>query len=211
MLPISEIVDETVRQPGHQSVRLTIRQSARPLVRALRRSVPCLLVAGTLAACAAPLPAGVSGSGARYQPAYAADFLAQTSWTLVRWSRPGGALRAVPKNDARDRPITLAFTHAGTDLRAGGFAGCNNYYTTYTVANGQLLFTANPVATRMACQPAERARLEQEYLAGLAQLRTTAVDNYENPGRLSLTLANGETLDFARADGAVPAQPLAPQ
>ena len=200
--------------PINQSVRLSLRQSVRvakrPLVRALWRSAPCLLAAAALAACAAPLPAGVSGAGARYQPAYAADFLAQTSWTLVRWSRPGGSLRAVPKNDARDRPITLAFSHAGTDLRAGGFAGCNNYYTTYTVANGQLLFTANPVATRMACQPADRARLEQDYLAGLAQLRTTTVDNYENPGRLSLTLANGETLDFARGDGAVQAGPLAP-
>jgi heat shock protein HslJ len=160
-----------------------------------------LLITGLLALLAAcsTAPAQQDGAqSARYQPANASDFLAQTSWTLVRWSRIGGALRPVPHNDPRNRPITITFTHERGELRVTGFAGCNTYSSNYTVANGALILTAPPVATRLACYPADRTQIEQDYLAGLTRIRASAVDSYGDPRRLTLTLENGDILDFAR-------------
>lgn len=161
-----------------------------------RRVVVCALAAVALAACTTPAEKRMEA--ARYQPAYVSDFLAQTSWTLVRWSRPGGGLRSVPANDPRNRPITISFTHEGTQLRATGFSGCNTYSSNYTVSNGNLIMTTDPVAGKMACYPADRGPVERDYLGGLTQIRATSVDSYNNPMRLSLSLANGEILDFAR-------------
>ncbi|ARP88476.1 hypothetical protein CAL13_02325 [Bordetella genomosp. 9] len=163
----------------------------------LRRCAVIAAAASMLGACASPMQPDLAA--ARYQPAYASDFLAQTSWVLARWTRAGGTLRPVPRNDGRERPVTISFSHEGTQLRVGGFSGCNNYGTTYTVANGNLIITANPVmATRMACASSESAALEREYLAALPRIRSTSVDDMNNPRRLSLSLDNGEVLDFAR-------------
>jgi heat shock protein HslJ len=164
----------------------------------IHRYAGVLAVAASLAACATPLQPDLAQ--ARYQPAYASDFLAQTNWVLARWTRAGGTLRPVPANDGRDRPVTMSFVHEGPQLRVAGFAGCNNYSSTYTVANGNLIVTAAPVATRMACQPADRMRLEQDFLAALTRIRATSADDMGNPRRLSLSLDNGEVLDFARVD-----------
>jgi heat shock protein HslJ len=163
-----------------------------------RRIAGALIAACALAGCASSLPPDLAR--ARYQPAYASDFLAQTNWVLARWTRAGGSLRPVPANDGHDRPITMGFEHYGMELRVAGFAGCNDYSSTYTVANGNLIITAPPVATRMACRVPGRAALEQDFLAALTRIRATTADNMANPRRLSLTLDNGEVLDFARAD-----------
>jgi heat shock protein HslJ len=171
------------------------------LYRSGRRYTGCLAAAAALAALAAcSTPMQPELAQARYQPAYASDFLAQTNWVLARWTRAGGTLRPVPRNDGRDRPITMGFSHEATQLRVAGFAGCNSYSSNYTVANGNLIVTAPPVATRMACQPAERMQTEQDFLAALTSIRATSVDDMNNPRRLSLSLNNGEVLDFARAD-----------
>ncbi|ANN65310.1 META domain-containing protein [Bordetella bronchialis] len=163
------------------------------------RRIACMAVAAAaLSACATPMQPELAQ--ARYQPAYASDFLAQTNWVLARWTRSGGTLRPVPRNDGRDRPITISFVHEGMQLRVAGYAGCNNYSSTYTVANGNLIVTAPPVATRMACARPELNQMEQDFLAALTRIRATSVDDTGNPRRLSLTLDNGEVLDFARAD-----------
>jgi heat shock protein HslJ len=161
-----------------------------------RRVAGVLLMAAALTACSTPRQAELAQ--ARYQPAYASDFLAQTSWVLARWTRVGGTLRPVPHDETRDRPITISFTHEGPALRVTGFAGCNNYASNYTVANGNLIVTAAPVSTRMACYPADRAPLERDFLSALTRIRATAVDNTGNPRRLTLSLDDGDILDFAR-------------
>ncbi len=98
---------------------------------------PCAL-ALTLAACASP-PRTADGRDPRFQPAAASDVLAQTSWDLARWTRPGGALRSIPHPSSGSRPLTIGFIHDQGATRATGFAGCNTYSAPYTVANGQLI------------------------------------------------------------------------
>jgi heat shock protein HslJ len=155
-----------------------------------------VLIVAALTACASPQQGQLAQ--ARYQPAYASDFLAQTSWVLARWSRVGGTLRPLPREDGRDQPITISFTHEGPDLRITGFAGCNSYSSDYTVANGNLIVRSAPVSTRMACHPADRAALERDFLSALTRIRATGVDNVGSPRRLTLSLEDGEVLDFAR-------------
>lgn len=161
-------------------------------------SAAALAALAALTACARPLQPDLAQ--ARYQPAYASDFLAQTNWVLARWTRAGGTLRTIPHNDGRERPITMGFVHEGPQLRVAGFAGCNNYSSDYTVANGNLIIRTAPVATRMACPRPELNQVEQDFLASLTRIRATSVDNMGDPRRLSLSLDNGEVLDFARAD-----------
>ncbi|ARP79821.1 hypothetical protein CAL12_02580 [Bordetella genomosp. 8] len=166
------------------------------------RRIACILSSAAalvaLAACAHRVQPDLAQ--ARYQPAYASDFLAQTNWVLARWTRAGGTLRTIPHNDGRERPITMGFIHEGAQLRVAGYAGCNNYSSDYTVANGNLIIRSAPVATRMACARPELNQVEQDFLASLTRVRATSVDDMGNPHRLSLTLDNGEVLDFARAD-----------
>ncbi|OZI37270.1 hypothetical protein CAL29_02250 [Bordetella genomosp. 10] len=159
-----------------------------------------ILLAGlALAGCASQSAWRNSAGSPAFQPANGNDFLAQTSWTLVRWTHPGGAPRAVPSNDPRNRPITITFTREGAEPRVTGFAGCNTFTASYTVAGGQnLILTSDPAATRMACAPADRAQVEHDFLAGLIRIAATSVDDYGNPRRLSLSLANGDILDFSR-------------
>lgn len=175
-----------------------------PRVRARARGFGAMLgavmIAGlALAGCTSQSAWRASANSPVFQPANGNDFLAQTSWTLVRWTRPGGAVRPVPTNDPRNRPITITFTREGAEPRVTGFAGCNTFTSSYTVAGGQnLLLTSDPAATRMACMPADRAQIEHDFLAGLIHISATAADNYGDPRRLSLSLANGDILEFAR-------------
>lgn len=201
----------------------------------------------TLAALCASLVACASSyngrndvvPAARFQPAEASDYLAQTSWELVRWTSVGGAPRAIPMPaaahaaapaapvasaarrakaakpvakpatpDLGNRPITIAFTHTQGQRRIDGFAGCNGYFADYTVANGLLILTAQPAATLMACASPATSALERDYLAGLTRIVASSVDNYSSPTRLTLTLDNGDIIDFARRqDPAVGGQP----
>ncbi len=169
-------------------------------VRGLAAALGAVLVAVlALAGCASQTAWRQSANDPAFRPANASDFLTQTSWTLVRWTRPGGAQRAVPSNDPRNRPITLTFTRENGAPRLTGFAGCNTFVASYTVVGGQnLLLTSDPAATRMACHPADRTQVEQDFLAGLTRIAATSVDNFNNPRRLTLSLENGDILDFAR-------------
>lgn len=214
------------------------------------------LVLATLCASLAACASSYNGRNdvvpaARFQPAEASDYLAQTSWELVRWTSVGGASRAIPTPvaarpvsatvpppatrkthaanvaktgkaasrptasaakpvapDLGSRPLTIAFTHTQGQRRISGFAGCNSYSADYTVANGLLILTAQPAATLMACASPATSALERDYLAGLTRIVASSVDNYSSPTRLTLTLDNGDILDFARRqDPAVGGQP----
>ncbi len=162
----------------------------------LRRLAPCLLSLG-LAACAAPPMRAADGQDPRFQPASASDMLVQTNWDLARWTLPGGALRPVPHPSSTSRPITVAFIHDRGSPRMTGFAGCNTFDAPYTVANGLLIVRADPVATRMSCTP-QAMTLERDFLAGLTRITASALDNANNPQRMTWKLSTGDTLDFGR-------------
>ena len=74
---------------------------------------------------------------------------------------------------------------------------CNQYNAPYTVANGQLIVRANPVATMMACAP-QTMKLEQDFLAGMTRITSMSLDNTNNPQRMTWVLSSGDTLDFGR-------------
>ncbi|MGY6270542.1 DUF4377 domain-containing protein [Achromobacter denitrificans] len=162
----------------------------------LRRLAPCLLAIG-LAACSSPPRRAADGQDPRFQPASASDMLAQTSWDLARWTRPGGALRPVPHPSTHSRPLTVSFIHDQGAPRMAGFGGCNQYSASYTVANGLLIVRDHPVATMMACAP-ESMKLEQDFLAGMTRITASSVDNTGNPQRMTWVLGSGDTLDFGR-------------
>ncbi|OZI71752.1 META domain-containing protein [Bordetella genomosp. 12] len=158
------------------------------------RPLGALVFVFSLAACASrPAAPPIVGQ----QPGQQSDVLAQTSWELARWTKPGGALRPVPHAHSNERPITLDFNRQQGKGQVSGFGGCNNYAAQYVVANGSLLLQDTPVSTRMAC-PAANMQLEQDYLAGLTRITKTQFDNVGNPSRMSLTLSSGDVLDFAR-------------
>lgn len=166
-----------------------------PRPTSLRWLAPCLLSIGLAACSSPPRPAG--GQDPRFQPAAASDILAQTSWDLARWTKPGGALRPVPHPSTRSRPLTVSFIHEQGAPRIAGFAGCNQYGASYTIANGLLIVRDHPVATTMACAPVGM-KLEQDFLAGMTRITASSVDNANNPQRMTWVLASGDTLDFGR-------------
>jgi len=170
------------------------------MYRTIRHLLPSLMLTAALVGCASTPPRGVP-----MQPAAQSDVLAQTSWELARWTRPGGPLRPVPHGGAatHEQPVTLSFTREQGQPHLSGYAGCNRYAGSYTVANGLLVVPAPPVATRMAC-PAARMQLEQDYLAGLSSITASRLDSDTQPQRLTLVLRSGDVLDFGRrADPAV--------
>lgn len=148
-----------------------------------------------LAACASPPQAGRAGT---YASASQSDVLVQTTWELARWTRPGAPLRPVPHAGSSQQPITISFTREQGQPRLSGFSGCNTYAGQYVMANGLLVVPHAPVSTRMACADAERARLEQDYLAALTRITSSRLDSDVQPKRLTLVLDTGEVLDFGR-------------
>jgi len=161
-----------------------------PAFLSLRLFWPLALVLGLTACASAP-----RGSG----PATpSSDVLAQTSWELARWTRPGGALRPVPHSHQAERPITMVFTHEQGRARLSGFAGCNNYASEYVVANGTLVVTQPPISTRMACLSSDAAQRERDFLEGLTRITASKLNDDTRAARLTLVLASGDVLDFAR-------------
>ena len=84
--------------------------------------------------------------------------IAPSEWALIELdNQPLPALSQAP---------TLALAEDG---KANGFAGCNQFSGTYTLAAGQLTFSPL-AATRMFC--GETMDLEQQYLSALGSTRT---------------------------------------
>ena len=62
----------------------------------------------------------------------------------------------------------ISFTLTESTLAINGFAGCNNYFSSYQLADANLSF--DPIAsTRRFCQ--DEADIEQQYLAMLAAVK----------------------------------------
>lgn len=88
-----------------------------------------------------------------------------------------------------ERAPTLSFNEPG---RAGGFAGCNQFFATVTHSGDAVTFSQIG-ATRMFCEQA--MPIESAYLAALANVRNAR----EEEGRLLMFDAAGtETLRFER-------------
>lgn len=108
-----------------------------------------------LAACGpATTPAG-SPRGASPRDTSFVRPLYGPTWTLTR-------LRGAPAPmGAGGRAATLIF-YSGTERRAAGFAGCNQWSSAYTFGARDSVAFAPPVATKMACQ--EGMSLERDFL-----------------------------------------------
>ena len=164
-------------------------------------STPCRLVGAGMLAVALAGCAGSTG-GARAEGAAAAnaassaDSLAQTSWELVRWTQSDGAPREIPHGD-NGEPIRLTFLAQGKQYRVEGFSGCNRYMGSYKLQSGKLAIDA-PAATRMACVPAARAALENDYLRALGAIDTFTLDSGGAPRHLTFNLRGGDVLEFER-------------
>jgi heat shock protein HslJ len=86
----------------------------------------------------------------------------------VPWQLDASSTLGVPLGQSS---VTALF--AGGTL--SGFAGCNNYTTSYTVDGSKLTIAAPMAATQKACDPAVMA-VEQAYLAALAKTAVYKVD-----------------------------------
>ncbi|MNL02362.1 heat-inducible protein [compost metagenome] len=168
-----------------------------PIFSSLRCRLLCLsLLTVALAGCAGSIGGARPEGAAAANAASSADSLAQTSWELVRWTQPGGALRDIPHGD-NGEPIRLTFLAQGKQYRVNGFSGCNRYMGTYKLEGGKLFIDA-PAMTRMACAPPERAKLEADYLRGLATIDTFTLDSGGAPRHLTFNLRGGDVLEFER-------------
>ncbi len=86
--------------------------------------------------------------------------LANTSWKLVTMN--GNPMRK------GKRAITLNFSES----RASGFSGCNQYFSDYTVSNGNDIKFAMMGSTKRGCFPINITKREQRYLATLGATRS---------------------------------------
>jgi heat shock protein HslJ len=91
---------------------------------------------------------------------------------------------------AGDRAITLTVKSDST--RVAGFAGCNQYGGSYTVAGDSIKFGAL-MSTKMAC-PGWPMQLETSYLAALSDATTFSVSD----SVLVLNRRTGAALRFSR-------------
>lgn len=87
------------------------------------------------------------------------------------------------------RPITINFTE--TEKRISGYAGCNQYFSSYMLNGSSINFTS-PGRTKMYCQ--ETMSIEEEYLRALTD--TGSIKSEAD----KLIFLNGETilLEFSR-------------
>jgi len=179
-----------------------------------------LLAAGLAAGCGTHTGHAAAQGAAATNAATTPDTIAQTSWTLTRWTSVGGQPRPVQamasdvqtpgqanphasrkpsRPDAEARPVTLDFLAQGKDYRVAGFSGCNTYRGRYDLAKGKLSITA-PASTRMACPSPAAAALERDYLKALASIRIFSFDSGGAPRQMTLTLDGGDVLEFTRGD-----------
>lgn len=105
------------------------------------------------------------------------------TWTLVQM---GGA--PAPAGSG-GRPATLVL-YSGTDRQANGYAGCNRWSSTYTLAAPDSIRFAPPVTTRMAC--AEGLALEARFLRFLEETRRAA----QRDSTLTLFTSSGDSARF---------------
>ena len=157
----------------------------------MRRAAIAVSVALVIGACQRPASGGDTAGdtmGAAGMPSNAAGSssieptLVGVTWELIEL---GG--QPAPMG-AGDRRATL-IVEGGGESRANGFAGCNRWFSSYTLTRpDQIQFTA-PGATKMAC--ATGMDLEQRYLAMLPQVRRYTMSD-------STAVLHGETGPLAK-------------
>lgn len=170
-----------------------------------------LLVVGLAAGCGSHTGHAAADGAAATHAATTPDSIAQTSWTLIRWTSSTGQARPTQARSgtgqatqgqaagALDRPIKLDFLAQGNDYLVAGFSGCNAYQGRYALAHGKLSIIA-PAATRMACSAPEVVALERDYLKALAAIKVFRLDSGGTPRVMTLTLEGGDTLEFTRGE-----------
>ena len=179
-----------------------------------------LLAAGLAAGCGTHTGQAAAQGAAATHAATTPDTIAQTSWTLTRWTSASGQPRPVQaatsdirtpgqanprapgkpsRPDTETRAVTLDFLAQGKDYRVAGFSGCNTYRGRYDLAKGKLSITA-PASTRMACPSPAAAALERDYLKALASIKIFSLDSGSAPRQMTLTLDGGDVLEFTRGD-----------
>lgn len=142
--------------------------------------------ASTLLAAAACGPAGEPApntrAGRAADSAYVRSAFGPT-WTLTAINGT-----AAPLGSA-GRPATLVF-YSGEERRANGFAGCNQWSSTWERRGGDTLLFKPPVSTRMAC--ADGMALEQRFLGIIEQTRRVA----QRDSTLTLFTLAGDSARF---------------
>lgn len=109
-----------------------------------------------LAACGPATTPGDGRTGASPRDTSFVRPLYGPTWTLTR-------LRGAPApTGANGRAPTLIF-YSGSERRAAGFAGCNQWSSAYSFGPRDSIAFAPPVSTKMACQ--EGMSLERDFLA----------------------------------------------
>jgi heat shock protein HslJ len=96
---------------------------------------------------------------AAQKPAPQTTVLPEGEWTLL--SMHGEAVSGLKK------PITLIITSATN--RVNGYAGCNQYFSSFTIEGVSLKFTS-PGSTKMFCK--ETMNLEDKYLTALSAVNS---------------------------------------
>ena len=87
--------------------------------------------------------------------------LANTSWTLVK-------MKGNNQQRKGKRAITLNFS----DTRASGFSGCNQYFSNYTLSNGNDIKFTLIGSTKRGCFPRNITKREHRYLNTLGATRS---------------------------------------
>jgi heat shock protein HslJ len=87
------------------------------------------------------------------------------------------------------RPATLVF-YSGEERRVNGFAGCNQWSSTWERRGEDTLLFKPPVSTRMAC--ADGMALEQRFLGIIEQARRLA----QRDSTLTLITLTGDSARF---------------
>jgi len=159
-----------------------------------------------LGACAAqPYNArGAVVAQAMYQPAEASNPYTQTAWRLRQWSDVRNQPRKIPTINRQPAQITLVFQQGYGRRAVSGVVACNQFSGDYTVANGLIILTSDLASTAGDCGSNDLRRLEQDFLEGMKRVVETTLDDYGNPRLLTLRLANGDRLEFARDLAAPP-------
>lgn len=164
----------------------------------------CLLGAATVAvllgACASQ-PYNARGAvvpQAMYQPAEASNPYTQTAWTLRQWLDGAGKPRKLPVLQGRPAPVTMVLQQTSARREISGQVACNQYSGDYTVANGLIILTSDLASTRRDCGTSGLRQLEQTYLEAMKHVVQASLDDYSNPHLLTLRLADGDRLEFAR-------------
>lgn len=87
------------------------------------------------------------------------------------------------------RPITINFIE--TDKRVNGYAGCNQFFSSYTLNGSSIRFTA-PGRTKMYCQ--ETMDLEEKFILALADVE----DIKSEPNKLIFLKGETVLLEFVK-------------